>query len=141
MSKPVRILFLCVANSARSQLAEGLAKSIFGSDAIIESAGSLPSGKVQPWAIEVLKEEGIDISNNHSKSINDLPREFLGSLDFVITLCAEEVCPILPSNAKKLHWPIQDPASALEKEKAQAFRMAKEQIQERLLTFRINFSL
>lgn len=141
MSKPVRILFLCVANSARSQLAEGLAKSIFRAEAIVESAGSVPSGKVQPWAIEVLKEDGIDISQNHSKSIDDLPSGFLANLDFVITLCAEEVCPILPSNAKKLHWPIQDPASAREEEKAQAFRIAKEQIQNRLLNFRNEFSL
>lgn len=61
MSKPVYILFLCVANSARSQLVEGVAKSIFGSDAVVESAGSEPSGKVQPWAVEVSKEVDVDI--------------------------------------------------------------------------------
>ncbi len=67
MSKSVHILFLCVANSARSQLAEGLAKSLFGSSAVVESAGSEPSGRVQPWAIEILKEDDIDISKNWSK--------------------------------------------------------------------------
>jgi arsenate reductase len=64
----MNILFLCVANSARSQLAEGIAKSMYGARAQIESAGSEPSGQVQPWAITVLSESGIDISKNWSKS-------------------------------------------------------------------------
>lgn len=127
-SKPAHILFLCVANSARSQLAEGLAKSIFGTQAVIESAGSEPFGKVQPWAIKVLEEDGIDISKNRSKSTDDLPLGFLANLDYVITLCAEEVCPTLPSKTKRLHWPIKDPAFASEELKPQAFRDAKNQI-------------
>jgi arsenate reductase len=140
MSKPSQILFLCVANSARSQLAEGLAKSIFGDSAVIESAGSEPSGKVQPWAIEVLKEDGIDISKNWSKSTDQLSTEFLENLDYVITLCAEEVCPMLPSKAKRLHWPIQDPASSPESEKENAFRRAKVEIRERLNSFKAALS-
>jgi arsenate reductase len=136
MSKPVHILFLCVANSARSQLAEGLAKSIFGSEAIIESAGSEPSGKVQPWAVAVLQEEGIDISKNWSKSTDQLPLGFLANLNYVITLCAEEVCPMLPSKAKRLHWPIKDPASVAEEEKPEAFRRARQEIREKLIEFR-----
>ena len=100
----MNILFLCVANSARSQLAEGIAKKLFGTKANIESAGSVPSGKVQPWAVKVLSESGIDISQNWSKSIDQLSHEFVEQLDFVITLCAEEVCPVLPSKAKRLHW-------------------------------------
>lgn len=127
-NRPVHILFLCVANSARSQLAEGLAKSIFGTQAVVESAGSEPSGKVQPWAIKILEEDGIDISKNWSKSTNDLSLGFLANLDFVITLCAEEICPVLPSKAKRLHWPIQDPASVSDESKSQAFRDAKNQI-------------
>ncbi len=137
MSKPFHILFLCVANSARSQLAEGLARSVFKGDAIIESAGSEPSGKVQPWAIEVLKEEGIDISKNWSKSTDQLPLDFVANLHYVITLCAEEVCPMLPSKAKRLHWPIQDPASAPESEKPEAFRKARNEIRKRLLEFKL----
>lgn len=129
------ILFLCVANSARSQLAEGLAKSILGKRANIMSAGSEPSGKVQPWAVAVLKEEGIDISQNTSKSIEALPAEFLASLDYVITLCAEEVCPTLPSKAKRLHWPIPDPAFAPEENKRVAFQTAREDIRKRLEEF------
>ncbi|MBK9040058.1 MAG: arsenate reductase ArsC [Bdellovibrionales bacterium] len=140
MSKSVHILFLCVANSARSQLAEGLAKSLFGSSAVVESAGSEPSGRVQPWAIEILKEDDIDISKNWSKSTEQLPLKFLENLDYVITLCAEEVCPMLPSRAKRLHWPIQDPASAPESEKESAFRRAKNEIKERLLSFKSDIS-
>jgi arsenate reductase len=132
MSKPVHILFLCVANSAGSQLAEGLAKSIFGEAAKIASAGSEPSGKVQAWAIEVLKESGIDISQNWSKSVEELPKEFLAQLDYVITLCAEEVCPVIASKAQRLHWPIPDPAKVPEEQKAQAFRAARDEIKNRL---------
>ncbi len=135
MSKVVKILFLCVANSARSQLAEGLAKEIFAEMAQIESAGSQPSGKIQPWAIEVLRDQGIDISKNYSKSIDDLPRDFLMSLDYVITLCAEEVCPVLSSPAKRLHWPIRDPAMVNESQKAQAFTEARDEIRKRIEDF------
>lgn len=136
MSKPVHILFLCVANSARSQLAEGLAKSIFGESAKIESAGSEPSGTVQPWAIKVLSEVGIDISHNKSKSTNELGSEFYASLDYVVTLCAEEVCPVLPSKAKRLHWPIKDPARVEENMKAEAFRISRDQIKEMIERFK-----
>lgn len=133
MSKPVHILFLCVANSARSQLAEGLAKSIFAKGAVVESAGSAPSGVVQPWAIKVLQEEGIDISSHHSKAISELQPEFLAKLDFVITLCADEICPVLSVPAVRLHWPINDPAVSSEEGKPQAFRAAREEIRSRLL--------
>lgn len=105
---------------------------MLGSSAKIESAGSLPSGQVQPWAVQVLKEINIDISTNTSKSIDDLPFEFLKNLDFVITLCAEEVCPVLPSKAQKLHWPISDPAHKPEAKKAQAFREARDSIKAKL---------
>ncbi len=132
----MNILFLCVANSARSQLAEGLAKSMLGSKANVESAGSEPSGRVQPWAVEVLKEINIDISKNVSKSTDELSPEFLEKLDFVITLCAEEVCPFLPLEAKRLHWPIKDPASAQEDKKATAFRLARDEIKNKIESFR-----
>lgn len=129
------ILFLCVANSARSQLAEGLAKTLFKGKANVMSAGSEPSGKVQPWALTVLKEKGIDITGHHSKSTDDLPLPFLASLDFVITLCAEEVCPSLPSRAQRLHWPIPDPAHVPEEKKQEAFRAARDDIERRLHKF------
>lgn len=135
MSKPIHILFLCVANSARSQLVEGLGKSIFGDRAVVESAGSEPSGKVQPWAVETLRADGIDISKNWSKSTDQLSPGFLANLDYVITLCAEEVCPTLPSRAKRLHWPIPDPANAAEQDKSRAFQVAKDDIRKRLEEF------
>lgn len=131
----MKILFLCVANSARSQLAEGLAKFAFGDKVQIESAGSQPSGNVQPWAIKSLAEIGIDISRNSSKSFDSLPREFLADLDYVITLCAEEVCPAFISKAQRLHWPIKDPAKVPEDEKQEAFRRARVEIQEKIMDF------
>lgn len=106
----MRVLFMCVANSARSQMAEGLAKFILGSNCEIMSAGSKPT-KVNPFAIQALNELGIDITQNHSKSLDDLPKSFLSSVDFLITLCSEEVCPNVPIACQKLHWPIFDPAS------------------------------
>jgi len=136
MSKKIHILFLCVANSARSQLAEGLAKELFGNSALIESAGSKPSGFVQPWAIQSLKEIGIEISHHQSKSIDDLGSDFLDRLDYVITLCEEEVCPVILTKAKKLHWPIKDPAHATEENKPDAFRTARNEIKEKLETFK-----
>lgn len=129
------ILFLCVANSARSQLAEGLAKHLFGVKARVESAGSEPSGKVQPWAVTTLKESGIDISRNYSKAVDHLPPGFLASLDYVITLCAEEVCPSIVTKGKRLHWPIPDPAGAAEENKPAAFRAARDEIEKKLRAF------
>lgn len=136
MSRAVNILFLCVANSARSQLAEGLAKKIFAEAAQIASAGSRPSGHVQPWAVEVLREQGIDISKNFSKSIDDLSPDFLQNLDYVITLCAEEECPVLPLKAKRIHWPIPDPAMASETDKPRAFAEASREIRKRIEDFK-----
>lgn len=107
MSRPTRILFLCVANSARSQMAEGLARAMLGDAIEVASAGSAPS-RVNPCAIEAMAEIGIDISNHRSKSIDEVePARF----DRIITLCGEESCPVLPSAVAKLHWPIDDPAS------------------------------
>ena len=107
----MNILFLCVGNSARSQMAEGLAKEILGSNHKVESAGSIPSGKVHPNAIATMREIGIDISNQTSKSIESLDAEFIDSLDFVITLCAEEICPVMQNSAKKIHWINEDPVN------------------------------
>lgn len=126
----MKILFMCVANSARSQLAEGLAKSLLLS-VEINSAGSKPS-KVNPLAIEALREIGIDISKNYSKTADELSPRFLVDLDYVITLCAEEVCPVLVSKAKKLHWPLPDPAGY----GIENFRSTREAIKAKLLEFK-----
>lgn len=138
----MKILFMCVANSARSQLAEGLARDIFSAFEI-QSAGSNP-GKLNPYAVTVMKEIGIDISKHHSKSYDDLPKQFTDNLDYVITLCAEEVCPVIISKAKKLHWPFPDPASKellTEQEFLTRFREARDNIKARLLLFKKELSL
>lgn len=126
-----KILFMCVANSARSQLAHGLAKDIFKYIAEIESAGSKPA-KVNPLAIEAMEEIGLDISSHYSKSVDDLKPEFVQGLDYVITLCAEEVCPMIISKAKKLHWPMPDPAG----QGIEAFRTTREAIKAKLIAFK-----
>jgi arsenate reductase len=105
----MNILFLCVGNSARSQIAEGLAKHMFGKGHNIQSAGSKPSGLVHQGAIDVMQEAGIDLSNHSSKSIEDLDNEYIDNLDYVITLCAEEICPILSVKTRSLHWMQEDP--------------------------------
>ncbi len=131
----MKILFLCVDNSARSQLAEGLAKYLLNEKTQIQSAGSMPSGSVHPWAIQSLMEIGIDIHQNSSKSFHQIPQAFLSDLDFVITLCAEEICPVMITKAKRLHWPIQDPANASKDQIPEAFRSARDEIQKKLLAF------
>ena len=101
------ILFLCVANSARSQMAEGLGRMIFGDRVPVQSAGSEPS-KVNPYAIEVMRELGVDLTTHHSKSVQTIDAKTVGT---VVTLCAEEVCPVFLGKARRLHWPIPDPAN------------------------------
>jgi arsenate reductase len=128
---------MCVANSARSQLAEGFARNLFP-NAEIQSAGSHP-GKLNPYAVAVMKEIGLDISSQFSKSVDQLSPIFVSNLDYVITLCAEEVCPVMISKAKKLHWPFTDPATKEHLPEAEAmnrFRETREAIKSRLLEFK-----
>jgi len=126
------ILFLCVANSARSQMAEGIARSLFGDKAVIESAGSIPKG-VHPLAIEAMKEIGIDISKQYSKSTDKLPLRFIVKIDFMISLCEEDTCPDMASRtAQKLKWVIEDPAI---KNDIQSFRDARDKIQASIKEF------
>ncbi|HEY6557881.1 MAG TPA: VOC family protein [Polyangiaceae bacterium] len=132
MNPDKTILFLCVANSARSQMAEGLARKLFGSRIAMQSAGSEPS-TVNPYAIEVMREVGVDLTTHHSKSVQTIDAATVGT---VITLCAEEVCPVFLGKARRLHWPIQDPASKdpsiPREEMLVRFRTARDQIQARL---------
>ena len=141
MTRPPHILFLCVANSARSQMAEGLARSLYGSTAVVASAGSKPS-RVNPYAIEVMREVGLDLSTHHSKSVEDVDAN---DVDVVITLCAEEVCPVFLGNVRRLHWPIPDPASddpSLGRdEMLRRFRTARDTIREKLEAARSELAL
>lgn len=130
------ILFLCVANSARSQMAEGLARHLLGGEVAVLSAGSAPGG-VNPHAVAVMAELGIDISGQRSKAIEDID---LDAVDLVVTLCAEEVCPVLPGKVRRLHWPIADPAagdgSAAPEAARARFRAARDEIRARLEALR-----
>ena len=133
----MNILFLCVGSSARSQIAEGLANDMFGNNHVIRSAGSRPIGKVHGHAIIALEDFGIDISSYKSKATEDLDEDFINNLDFVITLCAEEVCPVLPSKAKLLRWAIEDPANPKlnETESEVLFKITRENIYNLLKKF------
>jgi arsenate reductase len=129
------ILFLCVANSARSQMAEGLARQLFGDRARIQSAGSQPS-RVNPYAVEVMYEIGANLASHSSKSVDTIDP---ATVDTVITLCAEEVCPVFLGQTRRLHWPIPDPAStdpAIGREEMlRRFRAARDSIREKLEQF------
>ena len=128
------LLFLCVANSARSQIAEGLARALLGDDLHVQSAGSSPS-RVNPLAIQVMAELEIDLSGHSSKSVSNVNPE---EVDLVITLCAEEVCPTSLSNAHHLHWPLEDPDrehdDLTDEERLEHFRVTRDEIKRRLMT-------
>jgi thioredoxin type arsenate reductase len=129
-ARPRHILFLCVANSARSQMAEGIARSLAPPHVKLSSAGSQPS-TLNPLAVKALAEIGIDISGHHSKNVNDVPPE---DVDVVITLCAEEVCPVWLGTATRLHWALSDPARAVGEDEARldAFRQVRDELRRRL---------
>ena len=124
------LLFLCVANSARSQMAEGLARARFGPRARVASAGSSPAA-VNPLAVAALDEIGIDIRGQGSTSVDDVDP---ATVDVVVTLCAEEVCPVLPGRVRRLHWPMPDPAGASgsDAERLERFRSVRDEIARRL---------
>lgn len=126
----MRILFLCVANSSRSQMAEGLARSFLGKGALIQSAGSNPT-RVNPYAVEAMKEVGIDIASYRAKSVDEIDPT---SVDLIITLCAEEVCPLGFAEKPRLHWGLPDPAAVegSETKKLAAFRSVRDEIQKKL---------
>jgi thioredoxin type arsenate reductase len=126
------ILFLCVANSARSQMAEGLARRMLGAKVEVMSAGSKPS-RVNPYAVEAMAEIGVYISGHRSKSVDEIDTS---GVDLVVTLCAEEICPVLPGRIQRLHWPVADPASKdtslTPEELRDRFRTARDQIKARI---------
>src|SRR6185503_17025571 len=134
MTEKKKVLVLCTGNAARSQMAEGLLRHMAGDRFEVSSAGLSPS-YVRPNAITVMKELGIDISHHRSKSLD----EFLDTrFDYVITVCdhVNERCPIFPGPAKRIHWSIDDPvAPGGEAAQLEAFRHARDDLQQRLLTF------
>lgn len=127
---PRRVLFLCIHNSSRSQIAEGFARSMAPPDAEIWSAGTQPRG-VNPVAVQTMDEAGIDIRGQSSKRLDDIPWQ---QADTVVTLCgeAEEVCPAVSGEVRRVHWPLPDPAAAPEDRKLEAFREARDEIRWRV---------
>lgn len=125
------ILFLCVANSARSQMAEGLARHYLPSAIQVQSAGSQPS-KLNPHAVTVMAELGIDISQHLAKAVDDIDSS---KVDTVITLCADEVCPVFLGKVQRLHWPINEPSSGrtTPEQLLQGFRLARDEIKQHVL--------
>jgi len=127
-----KILILCTGNSARSQMAEGLLKQICQNEYEIFSAGTKPS-IVRPEAIKVLREIGIDISNNRSKSVDEFVYE---EIDYVLTVCdnAQENCPYFPAQTKLIHHSFLDPAKIEgdEASRLSAFRRVRDEIKKYL---------
>ncbi|OGZ79836.1 MAG: arsenate reductase, partial [Candidatus Staskawiczbacteria bacterium RIFOXYA2_FULL_32_7] len=129
-----KVLFVCIHNSARSQMAEELLRKLAGDRFEVESAGIEP-GKLNPVVVEVLKEEGIDISGKNTKAVMDLLKQ--GKFySYVITVCDEtsaERCPLFPGVAKRLHWGFPDPSKfeGTWEEKLVQTRTVRDQIQQK----------
>lgn len=125
--QPRGVLFLCVANSARSQMAEGIGRCLVGSRTEIFSAGSAPS-RVHPLAIAALAELGNDIGAQRSKGVAEIP---VDRVDAVVTLCGEEICPVWLADVRRVHWGLPDPAID-GGEGIQAFRTVRDELVKRL---------
>lgn len=132
---PIRVLFVCTGNSARSQIAEALLRDFGGAEFDVNSAGTEPKS-VNPFTVQVLDEIGIDWSVARSKSVT----EFLGQrFDYVITVCdrARQTCPVFPGNHNTLHWGLDDPAEVegTDRDKLEAFRRTRTEVATRLRPF------
>ncbi len=131
----LRVMFLCTGNSCRSQMAEGFARALGKGLLEPHSAGLMPKG-VHPKALAVMKEIGIDISDQKSKPIDE---DLLRTMDVIITLCgnAEESCPYTPPGIRRIHWPIKNPVGVVgtEQEIMNEFRRVRDEIKERVGNF------
>jgi arsenate reductase len=128
-----KVLFLCTQNACRSQMAEAICRHRLGSHVKTFSAGTAPAG-VNPFAVRVLAEQGIDISDSRSKHIDEFQAE---SFDLVVTLCggAAESCPVWPGQGRRIHVPFDDPAAVQgsDEEKLEAFRQVRDKMAEDLV--------
>jgi len=124
------VLFICTHNSARSQMAEGLLRELRGTKYIVHSAGTSPT-RVQPRAVQVMNEIGVDISNHHAKSIEELSGT---SFDIVVTVCdaAKETCPAFPGAGEHIHRGFEDPSAftGTEQESLAVYRRVRDEIRE-----------
>jgi arsenate reductase len=130
-----RVLFLCTGNSCRSQMAEGLLRELAGNEFDAESAGTNLT-RINPMAVRVMAEAAIDITDQYSKSVDEMKGQ---RFDYVITVCdrAREACPVFPHDAMKLHWSFEDPAEATgtEEERLSVFRGVRDEIANRIREF------
>ena len=130
-----RVLILCTANSARSQMAEGLLRWDHGARFEVASAGARAT-QVRPEAIQAMKEIGIDISGHRSKAVDEFAGE---SFDYVITVCdsASETCPVYSGHTNRIHHNFEDPAATLgpEEERLASFRRVRDQLRAYLRVF------
>ena len=138
MKEKIRILFICIHNSGRSQIAETFLKAIGSEWFEVESAGFNPK-PIDPYVIEVMKEVGYDLSNNTSDSVMQFFKE--GRLyNYVITVCDESIeneCPVFPGIARRLHWPFPDPkkVSGTNAEKLRKVRSIRDDIRRQIYLF------
>jgi arsenate reductase len=136
--KMQKVLFVCVHNSARSQMAEAYLRKYGESRFVAESAGLEP-GTINPLVVEVMKEEGIDLSGNQTNSVYEFYKEGR-SYDYVITVCskdAAERCPIFPGEGRRQHWPFDDPSKAVgtKEQKLSTVRRVRDDIRRQVLSF------
>ena len=127
---PGRVLFLCIHNSSRSQIAEGFAREMAPAGVQVLSAGTEPRG-VHPCAVAVMHELGVDLASQTSKHLDDVPwRE----CDTVVTLCgeADESCPALGGDVRRVHWPLPDPSTAPPESQLGVFREVRDEIRWRV---------
>ena len=119
-----RVLFVCVENSCRSQMAEGFARRLAGSQIEIYSAGSKPSGKVNPRAIDMMGEVGVDLSRHRSTGLDSLPQ---GKFDVIVTMGCGDACPNVPADRRE-EWALPDPKDLPPEE----FRKVRDEIGRRV---------
>jgi arsenate reductase len=135
----MKILFLCTGNACRSQMAEGWARALAKPAAVIRSAGIIAHG-LNPRAVQVMSEVGVDIGAHHSKVIT---LEAIDAVDLVVTVCghADEHCPVTPAGVEKVHWPLTDPARAegLASDIEAVFRASRDDIRDRVRALLIRY--
>lgn len=141
MSK-IKVLFICIHNSARSQMAEAFLNKL-GSDKFIAESAGLEPGKLNPFVVKAMAEIGYDISKNKTKSVYDIYKSGK-TYDYVITVCdkdAAERCPIFPGNVKKLHWGFKDPSSfhGTDEEKLIFTKKVRDEIKSKIEEFIAQF--
>jgi arsenate reductase len=138
--RPFQVLFLCTGNSARSIMAEAILNRLGGGQFVAHSAGSFPTGKVNPHALEILGDNGIPTAGLRSKAWDEFAQPGAPHLDFVFTVCdkaAGETCPIWPGQPMTAHWGIADPAAVQgsDAEKRAAFFNAFRELSQRIRIF------